>query len=167
MSVSEAWLLESNDSLSIAISDSEMIEYVHAPVIFSVPGSPNYCNHVLHWQNNLVPVMDIGLLLSRSAAEASKLMSLVAYQDEPGSPLQYLAIQVRKPPEKIQVDDSQASELSEEISASLLMPLCLSCFTRGDQSVLILDIPRLCSAEFRDQADEIRNSRQNIQSKLN
>ena len=151
MSVSDAWLLEANDSLSIAIGDHEMVEFVQAAAIsFPVPGSPDYCGHVVFWQNNLIPVIDMGVLLGKPALDASAFMSLVAYQQQPGSPLQYLAIKVTTAPEKILVDDAQVSEIPDELSNSLLMPACHSCFTHGDRSVVILDIAGLCSAEFRD-----------------
>ncbi len=150
MTVSDAWLLETNHSLSIAIGDHEMVEYIHAPACFSVPGSPEYCNKVLSWQDNLVPVMDLGILLGQPAIEVGSFTSLVAYQDQPRSPLQYLAIKVRSAPDKIRVDDSQVCELPKGNGADLLMPLCLSCFTHEGQPVVILDIARLCSAEFRD-----------------
>jgi len=158
MSISDAWLLETNDSLSIAIGDHEMVEYVHAPVCFSVPGSPEYCNSVLFWQNNLVPVMDFGVLFDQPVVADSNLISLVVYQEEPGSPLQYVAIKVITAPEKIRVDDAQACELPDENIADLLKLLCLSCFSHEDQPVMILDINRLCSAEFRDIANGINQS---------
>jgi chemotaxis signal transduction protein len=157
MSVSDAWLLEPNDSLSIAIGDHEMVEYVQVPVSFPVPGSPGYCHHVLFWQDNLVPVMDIGVLLGQPAQDTSSFMSLIAYQQQPGSPLQYVAVKVRTAPEKIQVDDAQVSELSKEISDGILMPVCLSCFSYGNRPVVILDIARLCSAEFRDLVNSPQN----------
>jgi chemotaxis signal transduction protein len=150
MSISDAWLLEANDSLSIAIGDHEMVEFVHAATSFPVPGSPDYCRRVVFWQNNLVPVIDMGVLLGKPSLDASAFMSLVAYQQQPGSPLQYLAVKVTTAPEKILVDDAQVSEIPDELSNSLLMPVCHSCFTQGDRRVVILDIAGLCSAEFRD-----------------
>jgi chemotaxis signal transduction protein len=150
MSVSDAWLLEPNDTLSIAIGDHEMVEYVQVPISFPVPGSPDYCHHVSFWQDKLVPVMDIGVLLGEPAQDTGTFMSLIAYQEQPGSPLQYLAVKVRTVPEKIRVDDDQVSDLPEEISEGKLMPVCLSCFNHGNRPVVILDIARLCSAEFRD-----------------
>ena len=150
MSVSNAWLLEPNDFLSIAIGDYEMVEYLDGSTCFSVPGAPNYCNQILYWKNNLVPVMDLGVLLGKPAQGSGAFMSLIAYQEQPGSALEYLALKVRTAPEKILVDDTQVCELPAEINEGLLMPLCLSCFRHADRSVVILNITSLCSAEFRD-----------------
>ncbi|MDH5353389.1 MAG: chemotaxis protein CheW [Gammaproteobacteria bacterium] len=157
MTVSNAWLLEASDSLSIAISDAEMVEYVQVPVSFTVPGAPNYCNQILYWQSHLVPVMDLGRLLGFSADEEGSLLSLIAYQTQPGTALQYMALKLKVAPRKIQVDDKQACELPEAISEGLLSSLCLSCFTHENRSVLILDIASLCSAKYRDQVNESKS----------
>ena len=150
MSISSAWLLEPNDLLSIAIGDHEMVEYVHVSVSFPVPGAPKYCNQVLYWKHNLVPVMDIGVLLGNPAQGASTFICLIAYQEQSGSVLQYVAVKVRTAPEKIRVDDSLVCDLPADINEGVLLPLCLSCFSHGGRPVVILDIAGLCSGEFRD-----------------
>lgn len=153
MTSSDAWLLKCSDSLSIAVADHEMVEYVQAPIRFAVPGSPEYCSSVLLWQENLVPVMDIAVQPGHSAVEMKTLMSIVAYQQQPGAPLQHLAISVTSVPEKIRVDDEQACELPEELNTSVLMPVTLLCFTHNARPVLVLDIAGLCSDKFRDAAN--------------
>jgi chemotaxis signal transduction protein len=150
VSVSNAWLLEPNDLLSIAIGDHEMVEYLDSSTCFPVPGAPNYCNQVLYWKNKLVPVMDLGVLLRKPVQGSGAFMSLIAYQQQPGLALQYLALKVRTTPEKILVDDTQVCELPVEINEGPLMPLCLTCFRHEDRPIVILDIASLCSAEFRD-----------------
>ena len=150
MSVSDAWLLEPSDSLLMAIGDHEMVEFVQAATSFPVPGTPDYCRHVVFWQNNLVPVIDMGVILGKPALDASAFVSLIAYQQQPGSLLQHLAVKLITAPHKIRVDDAQVSEIPDEIGNSLLMPVCHSCFIHGDRQVVILDIAGLCSAEFRD-----------------
>ena len=153
MTVSDAWLLECSDTISIAVGDHEMVEFVSTPIRFAVPASPQYCSSVLLWQENLVPVMDIAALLGHSSDEVQSPMCLLTYQEQPGTALQQLVVPTTWPPEKIRVDDEQACELPEVISNSVLMPVSLSCFTHADQPVIILDIARLCSAEFRDAAN--------------
>ena len=153
MTSSEAWLLECGDSLSIAVGDHEMIEYVKAPVCFSVPGSPDYCSSVLFWQNNFVPVMDIVVLHGQVPDKDNSAICLLTYQEVPKAPLQQLALRVNNAPEKIQVDDEHICEFTEDINTSLLMPFALSCFTHAKRQVIVLDIARLCSTEFRDLAN--------------
>lgn len=153
MTTTDAWLLESSDSLFIAVGDHEMLEFVNAPIVFSVPGAPDYCRSVIYWQTNLVPLMDLDVLLGRSVETAKKLICTLAYQQQPGVPLEYLAIAVSKAPVKIRVDDEQACEVPDDIADSLIMPVSLSCFMHDEQPVLICDLARLCSAEFRDMAN--------------
>lgn len=150
MTVSEAWLLEPNETMPIAIGDNEMMEYVQDAASYPVPGAPEYCDRIVLWQDHIAPVMDLNIMLNRPSDDSNRLMSLIAYQSQPGAALQYLALKVRTPPRKIIVDDEQACELPEDIEEGPLNPLCLSCFTEDSRPVLILDIAKLCSAEFRD-----------------
>ena len=150
MTISEAWLLEPNESLSIAISDHEMVEYLQDPVTYPVPGAPEYCNRIIFWQGHLAPVMDLDSLLGLASDASDRFMSLIAFQPQAGTPLQYMALNVRVPPRKVQVDDEQICELPAEISEGRLSTLCMSCFTQEERPVLILDIAGLCSTEYRD-----------------
>ena len=152
MTTTDAWLLECSDSLSIAVSDYEMVEYLDTPVQFEVPGAPEYCPAVLLWQENLIPVMDISVLLGQPPGKLKMRMSVLTYQEKPGASLQQLAVCVNRAPQKIAVDDEQVCELPEEINTSLLGSVSLSCFSHCDQAGIILDLGRLCSAEFRDMA---------------
>ena len=158
MTASDAWLLKCSDTVTIAVSDLEMVEYIDGPIQFEVPGSPEYCSSVLLWHENLVPIMDVAVLLGHPPDEMKTRLSLLTYQEIPGAALQQLAISVVRTPQKIRVDDGQACELPEEVNSSVLMPICLSCFSHDDQPVIILDIARICSAEFRDIANDSQNS---------
>ena len=158
MTASDAWLLECSDTLTIAVSDHEMLEYIDAPLRFGVPGSPEYCSAVLLWQENLVPIMDVAALLGQPQDEMNTRVCLLTYQEKPGVALQQLAVNVVSAPQKVRVDDGQACELAEEINTSVLMPISLSCFSHDDQPVIILDIARLASAEFRDIVNDDQSS---------
>lgn len=148
MTASDAWLLELDDSLAIAIGDHEMVEYVRATTTFPVPGAPKYCSHVFLWQNKLVPIMDVSMMRGHTNKRASDgFMGLVAYQLKPGAPIMHIALYVNELPKKIQVDDEQVCELPEELDDGLVRQLCLSCFKHESQPVVIIDIARLCSAE--------------------
>jgi len=157
MTASDAWLLESSDTLTIAVSDHEMVEYIDAPLRFEVSGSPEYCSAVVLWHDNLVPIMDVAVLLGNPPDETKNRVSLLTYQEKPGEALQQLAISVVRAPLKIRVDDGQASDLPEQIATSVLMPISLSCFSHDDKPVIVLDISRLASAEFRDIAYDDQN----------
>ena len=153
MSTSDAWLLECDAALSIAVGDREMMELVQAQRCHRVPGTPDYCSSVVIWQGNIVPVMDLGQLHSGIEQERSEsYLCLLNYQQTPSTPLRQLALRVNGAPGRIQVDDAQFCEFPREYEGSLLKPVTLSCFTHHAKPVLILDIARLCSDGFRDLA---------------
>ena len=154
MSTSEAWLLDCGNSLAIAVGDHEMAEYVQDRSYHSVPGSPGYCHSVLVWQNNVVPVMDLSALQYGPGGELENFsVCVLNYQEAPNTPLQHLALRVVRAPQKIRVDDDQACEIPDGLQASVLKNVCLACFNYDGLPVLVVDIARLCSAEFRDLAN--------------
>ena len=154
MTVSEAWLLDCGNSLAIAVGDHEMAEYVQDRNFYSVPGSPEYCSSVLIWRENIVPVMDLcALHFGPAGVQANSLVCLLNYQEEPNAPLQHLALRVVKTPQKIRVDDEHACAIPEGLQGSVLKQISLACFNYDDLPVLVLDIARLCSADFRKLAN--------------
>lgn len=152
MTSSPAWLIECDDSLTIAVGEHEMTEYIQEQECYPVPGSPEHCSRVLVWQDNIVPVMDIGTLNGGAGEQVKPFLCVLAYQQEPMAPLQHLALRVSSPPQRIQVEDEQACEFPDELISSVLRPVALSCFLHEQQPVIVVDIARLCSAEFRDLA---------------
>jgi chemotaxis signal transduction protein len=131
-----------------------MAEYVQDRSFYTVPGSPGYCSSVLVWRNNIVPVMDLSALqFGPAGAQSNSLVCLLNYQEEPNAPLQHLALHVARTPQKIRVDDEHACEIPDGLQASVLKQVSLACFNYDGLPVLVLDIARLCSAEFRKFAN--------------
>lgn len=155
MTTSKAWLLECGSSLAIAVGDHEMAEFVQQQGFYTVPGAPEYCSGVIVWQGNIVPVMDLATLHDPVAASRpdGSYLCILNYQSAPNTPLQYLAVGVTASPQKILVDDQHACELPDHLGTSVLGQVCLACFNRDELPVMILDIARLCSAEFREFAN--------------
>ena len=155
MTSSEAWLLECGNSLNIAIGDHEMAEFVQQGNQFKVPGAPEYCQSVIVWQGNIVPVMDLAILHdpANPIIEDDFYLSVLNYQTAPNMPIQHLAIRVTGSPRKILVDDAQACQIPQYLNASVLGQISLACFERDELQVMIPDIARLCSAEFRELAN--------------
>ncbi len=154
MSSARAWLLECGNSLAFAVGDHEMAEYVQQQDFYPVPGAPAYCQGVIVWQGNIVPVMDLATLHDRNASSGQNrsYLCIINYQPPPNTALQQLAVRVTRAPQKIIVDDEHACEIPEFVDASVLGQACLACFNRDELPVMIIDIARLCSAEFRELA---------------
>ena len=149
MSSSEAWLLECGNALALAVGDHEMAEYVQQYESWTVPGAPDYCQRVMVWQNNIVPVMDLAALEGGSATNAGQSdICILHYQAAPQQPLQHLALCVSRVPQKISVDDAQACEFPPSLESGKLREVTLACFSHDGLPVLIVDIAKLCSAEF-------------------
>ena len=155
MTTSKAWLLECGNSLTIAAGDHEMAEFVQKQEYFRVPGAPEYCSSVVVWQGKIVPVMDLAALFNPAVGgdPEHSMLCVMKYQSEPSSALQQLAIRVTEAPRKIIVDDEHACELPDILRNSVLGQLNLACFNRDAHPVMIIDIARLCSAEFRELAN--------------
>ena len=150
MSGASAWLLECADALTVAVADHEIVECIQPERFYPVPAAPPYCSTVVEWQGRLVPVMDMGQVFTATRAPTqSTFVCLLAYQEAPRSPLQYIGLPVNKTPQKVEVDDAQ---ICEPDGSALLRAIALSCFTHLQQSVAIVDVARLCSGEFRELA---------------
>ncbi|MDJ0832371.1 MAG: chemotaxis protein CheW [Gammaproteobacteria bacterium] len=150
MAVSEAWLIDCGENLQIAVSRAEMTEYLLSPVSFAIPGTPDYCSHVAFWQNDFLPIFDLNLLQKKTAEYGDHLLAVLAFQQEPNTPLSHLAIALEKPPSIISVDDDSIIDVPEDLADSNLGSLILSCFQHQDKPILILDIAMLASTTYRD-----------------
>ncbi len=153
MSQSNAWLLDCGDALTVAVADHEIVECIQPERYYAVPGTPDYCSSVLAWNEKLVPVMDLSAAIQdRKLLQNTSFVCLLSYQLAPKQPLQYVAVQINKTPEKIQVDDDQLCEVPGGVGSELLESVALSCFSHQDLPIAILDIAGLCSSEFRELA---------------
>ena len=155
MSSSNAWLLECDPALIVAVGDHEIVEYIQPQRCYSVPETPHYCNRVIAWQNRLVPVMDLALLTGiGSLQQELSFVCLLCYQLAPREALQYLALRINRTPQKVAVDDSQVCELADDDISPLLNSVTLCGFTHMQQAIAILDLGKLCSDEFRETAQD-------------
>lgn len=156
MSTSAAWLLQCGNSLSIAVGDHVMAEYVQQQNAYTVPGAPGYCSSVIVWQGHIVPVMDLEVLQGTKASsnqQENPLLCILYYQSEPNTPLKHIALRVTGTPQKVLVADENACEVPESLQSSPLGQVNLACFNHDELPVMVVDITRLCSAEFRELAN--------------
>ena len=151
MSQSSAWLLHCGDSISLAVGDQEMVEVVQGHSSQQVPGLPDYCSRTVQWQDQTIQVLDVAALNSdENLIPQDSYLCILNYQEAPNHTIKQIALRVGDAPERIQVDDSQFCDMPPDLAANLLMQVTLSSFTHNNRTVLVLDIAKLCSAEFRD-----------------
>lgn len=143
MAEASAWLLTLDAELRAAVGEREMIHLVQAPALFAIPDTPPYCRHVLLWQDEIVPVLDLAAWLRGDRAAAKPpLVGIFAYQT-PTATIAYGALPLLAAPARRRVSDDQACALPEQPPG--WARVALSCFREGDRPVPILDLPYLFS----------------------
>ena len=148
---SRAWLLEPLGLPPCAVAEHEVMQYLNSAPAYPVPFALSHCASAIHWQDQLVPLMNLSPLTG-SQIPARGLV-VMAYQNGPGEPLQYVALALQNPPRRIMVDDANACELPSEHEEFWAL-LAKACFRHEQTPAPIIDIKHLCSAQFRDFAAE-------------
>lgn len=146
----QAWLLKDSAGAPFAVSEIEMVAYEHAPRRFPVPAAPRYCNELILWQERLVPLLHTALLFEPHRAPQHHHIGIFAYQTQPGTPLDYLALSLHAAPHKILVKENTLAPLPTAYGDPRLRPLALSCFSHEGENIPILDLAYLASATLRD-----------------
>jgi chemotaxis signal transduction protein len=152
-----AWVLAPSEHYKIAIGESFMAEYVRDSLLHDIPGALNYCNQVLLWRDNFIPVIDINVILGDGALNDSHI-AVVAYQEYAGQRPQYVAIKILGEVERVTVSDDMACDWPEAYPPEL-QPIVESLFMHQEKLVSIVSIADLCNEGYRDyiaQLEEIR-----------
>jgi len=144
-----AWLLSVADDIQFSIGEHQAVEYIESPVLQYVPLTPEYSTHVLFWQNSIIPVIDMNLLFEKPAATSNQHIMVVAYQKKDYAPLQHVAFILSSAPEKIMVNDDDASELPD-FYPQMLKPSVLSIFNYNQKLTSVLNIAQLSSGIIPD-----------------
>ncbi len=151
-----AWRVVVGDGVQIAVADNEMFEYVVDPQLQSVPFTPIYCSNVMLWREQIVPVMDLSLLVSKPpSVKMPVTVAIVAYQTKPREPLEYLGLLTREPPVRVTVVDDQACDLpASDTDFWESKELALACFNCDGQPTPVVNIAHLCSERFRKSIEQ-------------
>jgi len=146
--MTSAWLLAVSESFNIAVGEAVVAEYILQPEINFVPGSIGYCNEVLSWRGDFIPVMDISVLLGREPLDA-KNVAIVAYQEYEGQNLQYVALKLVTEVTQIEVSDESMCETPENYP-EVMEPITDSLFIHQGKLTSVIDIADLCNEGYRD-----------------
>lgn len=139
MSRMNAWLLDFGGACRAAVGTRELLHLVDAPVTFVVPYTPDYCRHVVLWQERLLPVVDIAARLGALPC-TSPFLAVIGYQQRRGESPKFGALKLSSPPRQLAVSDEQACSLPGDNSA--WRELAISCFEHQATPVPVLN---LCS----------------------
>jgi chemotaxis signal transduction protein len=156
---SNAWLLKDTNGDYFAVAEVEMVEYSPSVKSFSVPLTPYYCNSIMEWRDQLIPIINLASLFETNNLSDVDRVGVFAYQLKENAVLQYIGIPILDSPIHIVVADSQFSELPTRFISDRIA-LCLSCFSYQNISVPILNLNYLVSTKFLNTTPKISVTRQ-------
>ncbi len=149
MSESIAWILDFGNSMLAAIGELELVHLDENPKLFTIPKTPLYCQHALIWQETIIPVMDMAVVLqAQKITRETCYAAIIRYQPDINSPLLFGAILLAKMPERIKVDDNLACPLPENLLA--IKSLAVSCFSLNGEAIPIIDMARIFSRSAQE-----------------
>jgi hypothetical protein len=146
MSRAGAWLLDLGDCRA-AVGVREQVHLVHEPATAELAGAPAHCRHVIFWNGRCVPVMDLDRWLhptrATDPATGPRCLGIYAYQPDVDAAVEFGALWLAGPPQRIDVDDASATPLPP---GARWPAIASACFTGGSGPVPILDLPRIFSS---------------------
>lgn len=133
MSANVAWLLQFSVECHAAVAQFDVVHVMAGTSKrFFVPESPHYCDEVVVWDREVLPVMN---LLARTHeaphgdAQACRYLAVCRYLRSDSSSA-HGALQLVDVPQRVVVDDADACELSAR--AALLRDFAVSCFEHAE-----------------------------------
>jgi len=146
MSNVDAWLMQIDDFSRVAIGQLELIHIIASPEYIEVPKAPEYCQRVIVWNDEIIPVIDISILMDHAIpCFHQNAIAVVIYHDENNQVLKYGGIQLFDTPVLAKVSNTQAvirADMQDRWEA-----VALSCFKdEEDELIPVLDLKRLFSS---------------------
>ncbi len=147
MSKAAAWVMELNDSLHASISQMELVHIVNDPVFIPIPRSPAFCQRVIIWNDNILPVVDLNQICDQPASSGEyKVVAVILFRNN-SNDLLYGGIALESSPVLEYVNNSQSCTIPDR--AKQLQDVTLACFTSAQgHQVPILDMTRIFSQEY-------------------
>jgi chemotaxis signal transduction protein len=143
--IGNAWLLDIGTRMQVAVAEKEIVEYQNSLHAYPIPVTPRYCSSVVFWRDYQLPLFNLALLTTQQSFKVkTERLAVLAYQNEPKSPLRYIGVALYAPPEKIKVNDDDACDWPEDFS-EIWKPLTLALFIHKGITIPVLDIAGLCA----------------------
>ena len=146
MAAATAWIVTFDGDFRAALGAREMVHLVETPVLVDIPQTPSYCQQILIWEDEMLPVIDLTAWFSgRPANRDCASVAIVGWQEQPESPPQYGALLFTGIPQRVEVQDEQVCDLPELSTMRSWCDIAMSCFDHEGQPTPILDLPTLFS----------------------
>ena len=137
MSKMNAWILDFGNNYKAAVGGRELLHLIDTPVIYAVPHTPSFCNKVVSWQEQLLPVMDIAAKLG-GANQSVKFIAVVGYQNQRGKQPEYAGLKLDSPPKQVSISDEHACNLPE--AAQFWHEIAISCFEYQGEAIPVINL---------------------------
>lgn len=143
-----AWLLSIGQAENVAVGEFEFIHIVDQPEYFSVPQAPEFCQQVILWNENIVPVMNLSSWFSgQKQIEDNGIVAILIYENHEGE-LSYGGLKLANIPVQIQVNNDQGCPLPGKFDK--WKEISLSSFeSDGGDVIPILDVATLFLQEAK------------------
>lgn len=149
-----AWALEVAPNYLIALSEQSVVEYIPEASVQTIPGTVDYCNNMLFWRDQYIPVFDFNQMINDSPLSTKKL-AVVAYQEQQVGTPNFIAIKLFQEVEKIQVSDDQVVDWPDSYPIEI-QPLVESLFEQNGVLLSVINIANLCNEGFRDYIQQLK-----------
>ncbi len=138
-----AWLLTlDNNGAYAAVGERELVHLIEEPMLLTVPTCPYYCQQVLVWNHQPLPVMNLAAWLTGQVTPIDwRLAGIIAYQYQPGADPDYGVFLLTDIPTRVSVSSENACDLPKE--PERWADLAISCFQHADKPVPILDLTHI------------------------
>lgn len=149
ISTARAWLLDFGKGLQAAVGLHEMSQVMLSVDLLAVPCTPVYCSEVFIFQNRILPALDVAGLLEGQKIYRSEqnVIGIAIYQKSPTESVRYGGLHLATLPLSIFVDNEQACDLPAH--QQYWSPFAISCFSRNEVAIPILDLTRLFTTEMK------------------
>jgi len=150
MSRAGAWVLDIGPC-RVAVGVREQVHLMHEPAAAEVAATPPHCRHVIFWNGRCVPVMDLGRWLYRTPAPGlveRRHLGIYAYVPHGESTLDFGALWLAGPPQRVEVDDADSAHLPAD--GGRWTPIAPACFADAKGAVPVLDLTKIFSKALAD-----------------
>lgn len=136
------WLLSLDHNLNVAIGEFEFVHIVDQPEYIAIPQAPEHCKHVILWNENIVPVINLSSwIYGHEKSEDYGVIAILIYKNVDGK-LLYGGIKMLDMPMLDKVKNDQGCALPENVNK--WKEISLSSFKQSNGNVVpILDVPAL------------------------
>lgn len=141
-----AWLMQVDRTSRVAVGQLELIHIIATPDYIEVPKTPAYCTRVVVWNNKIIPVLDLSMLVNgTSAFYQHNALAVALYTNGDGKEVKYGGIQLIDMPVLDRVSNDQ--QISESELSDKWKSISISGYRSKDDDIIpILDVHRLFSS---------------------